>query len=156
MAPRFSDHAAAAAQRGHKPLRLRRNPARPAGRSWAFGIRSGSYAAAPHACALLPVTLRLFTTRGFASNRDTNSRAAAPLGLYPSLRSIRAAHDGSALLGSRRGLGAWPGRFRCDSGHKQICLGKSWFASVAALQAILCAYPTRFFLRLDEVWKLVG
>ena len=48
--------------------------------------------------ALLAVTLRLFATPGFPPAPGTNSQFANWPGLYPSLRSIRAAHDGSALL----------------------------------------------------------
>ena len=48
--------------------------------------------------ALLVVTLRLFATPGFPPAPGTNSQFANWPGLYPSLRSIRAAHDGSALL----------------------------------------------------------
>ena len=53
-------------------------------------------------CAYPPrffaVTLRLFATPGFPPAPGTNSQFANWPGLYPSLRSIRAAHDGSALL----------------------------------------------------------
>ena len=48
--------------------------------------------------ALLAVTLRLFATPGFPPAPGTNSQFANWPGLYPSLRSIRAAHGGSALL----------------------------------------------------------
>ena len=53
-------------------------------------------------CAYPPrffaVTLRLFATPGFPPAPGTNSQFANWPGLYPSLRSIRAAHGGSALL----------------------------------------------------------
>ena len=48
--------------------------------------------------ALLAVTLRLFATPGFPPAPGTNSQFANWPGLYPSPRSIRAAHDGFALL----------------------------------------------------------
>ena len=44
------------------------------------------------------VTLRLFATPGFPSSQARNGTACAVLRSLPSLRSIRAAHDGSALL----------------------------------------------------------
>ena len=53
-------------------------------------------------CAYPPrffaVTLRLFATPGFPPTPGTNGQFANWPGLYPSLQSIRAAHDGSALL----------------------------------------------------------
>jgi len=41
--------------------------------------------------------LSLFATRGFTATRNTNSKLCL-LGLYSSLHSIRAAHNGFALL----------------------------------------------------------
>ncbi len=46
----------------------------------------------------LSVTLRLFATRGFAPSRAKPAPRPAAAGLCPSRRSIRAAHDGPALL----------------------------------------------------------
>ncbi len=43
-------------------------------------------------------TSHLFATRGFPPARDTNRKAGAFLGLYPSLQSIRAAHNGSNAI----------------------------------------------------------
>ena len=49
----------------------------------------------------LDVTLRLFATRGFPPSQAQNRFALQIFGFSPSLRSIRAAHDGSTLLTPR-------------------------------------------------------
>ena len=71
--------------------------AKPSPTAWALGF---CFRSAPSSPMRLPsrfgVTLRLLATRGLRCGSDkTSPRCAA--GFLPSLRSIRAAHDGSAL-----------------------------------------------------------
>ena len=71
--------------------------AKPSPTAWALGF---CFRSAPSSPMRLPsrfgVTLRLLATRGLRCGSDkTSPRCAA--GFLPSLRSVRAAHDGSAL-----------------------------------------------------------
>ena len=59
--------------------------------------KSGAAASAAAPCSCL-VTLRLFATGDFPPSRAQNRSASQSFGFSPSLRSIRPAHDGSALL----------------------------------------------------------
>ena len=80
-----------------KPLRLRAPFSGPAGRK---AVHSASCLSRLllGAARFFAVTLRLFAARGFLPARAKPSPAFAGLGLSPSLQSIRAAHDGCALL----------------------------------------------------------
>ena len=62
------------------------------------------------------VTLRLLATPGFPPTPGTNGQSADWPGLYPSLQSIRAARDGSALL---------LGQSRGDNGHGAVPTGRA-------------------------------
>ena len=62
------------------------------------------------------VTLRLLATPGFPPTPGTNGQSADWPGLRPSLQSIRAARDGSALL---------LGQSRGDNGHGAVPAGRA-------------------------------
>ena len=62
------------------------------------------------------VTLRLLATPGFPPTPGTNGQSVDWPGLYPSLQSIRAARDGSALL---------LGQSRGDNDHVAVPTGRA-------------------------------
>ena len=78
------------------------------------------------------------------------SGSARP-GSCPSLRSRLPAPGRSALLAVTLRVGRMAGTLSLRLGQNTDLLCRSWFFALAALQAALCAYPSRFFPNSAQV-----